>query len=84
MSGDSEQCPICGDVHGGFEPQTVIYLPMDCPNCGRRRLEWDGVHVICEKCRVVNWQHPSRGEPVRYASEEMVINWEEQREGGVR
>lgn len=32
------------------------YLPMDCPNCGRRRLEYgingDGgvVYIECEKC----------------------------------
>lgn len=28
------------------------YLPMDCPNCGRRRLlAYDGEHKVkCEKC----------------------------------
>jgi hypothetical protein len=29
---------------------TAVYLPMDCPICGRHRLEWDGKHVRCEKC----------------------------------
>ena len=27
-----------------------IYLPMDCPRCTRRRVEFDGVQVKCEKC----------------------------------
>jgi ribosomal protein L37AE/L43A len=28
-----------------------MYLPMDCPICGRRRLELiDGTIVRCEKC----------------------------------
>ena len=26
------------------------YLPMDCPVCGRRRMEWDGKILSCEKC----------------------------------
>ena len=32
------------------------YLPVDCPSCGRRRLEYDllvdgtGLKVVCEKC----------------------------------
>ena len=26
------------------------YLPMDCPRCGRRRMEWDGKVLRCEKC----------------------------------
>jgi hypothetical protein len=26
------------------------YLPMDCPVCGRRRMEWDGKVLSCEKC----------------------------------
>jgi hypothetical protein len=26
------------------------YLPMDCPVCGRVRMEWDGKVLSCEKC----------------------------------
>lgn len=26
------------------------YLPMDCPLCGRHRMEWDGKVLSCEKC----------------------------------
>ena len=29
---------------------TLIYLPMDCPVCGRHRVEWDGKVLRCEKC----------------------------------
>jgi len=38
------------------------YLPMDCPNCGRHRLEYyvnekgAVINVVCEKCRVWNWE----------------------------
>jgi ribosomal protein S27E len=36
----------------------VHYLPMDCPVCGRRRLEYDRrVNLIkCEKCGAANWE----------------------------
>ena len=27
-----------------------VYLPMDCPVCGRHRVEWDGKVLRCEKC----------------------------------
>lgn len=27
-----------------------VYLPMDCPVCGRRRVEWNGHILRCEKC----------------------------------
>lgn len=27
-----------------------MYLPIDCPICGRRRLEFDEREVKCEKC----------------------------------
>lgn len=28
----------------------TCYLPMDCPSCGRHRVEFDGVSMECEKC----------------------------------
>ena len=31
-------------------PQPNVYLPMDCPVCGRHRVEWDGKILRCEKC----------------------------------
>ena len=40
------------------------YLPMDCPVCGRRRLEWfankEGAIILvkCEKCGIENWERP--------------------------
>jgi len=39
------------------------YAPMDCPNCGRHRLEYyikNGVleQLKCEKCGVEDWEHP--------------------------
>lgn len=41
--------PLCADFPRG-------YLPMPCPSCGRRRLEYgingggDVIYVACEKC----------------------------------
>lgn len=36
---------------GDFAQKTQqVYLPMDCPHCGRRRVEWDGRCMKCEKC----------------------------------
>jgi hypothetical protein len=32
------------------ERQALIYLPLDCPVCGRHRVEWDGRVLRCEKC----------------------------------
>jgi hypothetical protein len=27
------------------------YVGINCPNCGRARVEWDGTLLVCEKCR---------------------------------
>jgi hypothetical protein len=48
-----------------------FYLPLDCPNCGRRRLlyalpegePFEGILVHCEKCRAASYQEPEG--PVR-------------------
>lgn len=39
----------------------VGYAPMDCPHCGRSRLEYylKGTTLImlrCEKCHIANWR----------------------------
>ena len=42
--------PVCR-VHADGNPSAEpYYLPMDCPVCGRRRMEWDGRVLSCEKC----------------------------------
>ena len=34
----------------GTDPSPFVYLPMDCPICGRHRMEWNGHILRCEKC----------------------------------
>jgi len=42
--------PVCR-IHAVGNPSAEpYYLPMDCPVCGRRRMEWDGRVLSCEKC----------------------------------
>ncbi len=39
---------------------TGTYLAMDCPSCGRRRLEWhENGDIVCEICGV---NHSRKGE----------------------
>ena len=54
-----EPCECCGELHALRDYIPVRYLPMDCPACGRHRLEYDGVHVRCEKCGTCDWEHPA-------------------------
>lgn len=53
-------CKYCDNLHEYPHPivQEEVYLPMDCPNCGRHRLQFNGYHVVCEKCDSVDWKHP--------------------------
>lgn len=48
MSSRSRATQPPADSEGSSEP--TIYLPMDCPVCGRHRVEWDGSTLRCEKC----------------------------------
>lgn len=43
-------CDSLQDSEVGRDGSPVVYLPMSCPVCGRRRLEWNGGVVRCEKC----------------------------------
>ena len=43
VDGEFSQCP-------SQERPRSVYLPMDCPVCGRHRVEWDGKVLRCEKC----------------------------------
>lgn len=56
-----ERCEYCGEKHTYPHPivRETVYLPIDCPNCGRHRLEFDGYHVVCEKCGSCDWEHPA-------------------------
>jgi len=47
-SSDRAATQPLADREGSAEP--LIYLPMDCPVCGRHRIEWDGSTLRCEKC----------------------------------
>lgn len=49
-------------------PQPLVYLPMDCPVCGRHRVEWDGTVLRCEKCTTSSEWDGFTTE--RYASQE--------------
>ena len=46
--------PIAELADSGATPRNPsvepYYLPMDCPVCGRHRMEWDGKILSCEKC----------------------------------
>jgi uncharacterized OB-fold protein len=45
------------------------YLDMDCKNCGRRRVESDGV---CEKCHYDNINNEYKTEDVEYSGCELL------------
>lgn len=60
---DETICRYCGNPEHEYPHPIVretVYLPMDCPNCGRHRLEFDGYHVVCEKCGSCDWEYPRR------------------------
>jgi len=52
VDGRKEQLEALEQAHSlaSQERPRSVYLPMDCPVCGRHRVEWDGKVLRCEKC----------------------------------